>query len=150
MDELYEGMHQDRPVQLGHVSLLLGILASTTFFWTERDMNSPLFASKEDANRQSTVWMRTTLEVLEYSRRKCSDSLEDIQAMIMVGFLMCNLVGITSQARYIFSTAISVAWQLGLHRIDHPRNTDSGIPPADSVRAEIGRRIWWYLVATDW
>ncbi|KAJ5579790.1 uncharacterized protein N7459_005775 [Penicillium hispanicum] len=150
VDEIYDKLHQKGPVPLGHVSLLLAILASTAFFWTDRDINSSLFPSVEEANRKSTAWMKIALEVLEYSRRKRSDSLEDIQAIIIVSFLTCNFVGITSQARHFFSTATSVAWQLGLHRIDHPNNAGLDIPPVDSVRAEIGRRIWWYLVATDW
>jgi hypothetical protein len=102
------------------------------------------------ANELSKRWMAASFEVLEYSRFTCSESLEDVQALIIVGFLVCNTVGITSQGRYLFSTAISVAWQLSLHRIDHKYNAELNVPRLDSVKAEIGRRVWWYLVATDW
>lgn len=150
VDELYQNLHSKIPVKLGHVSLLLGILASTTFFWTERDIATPIFSSAKEANDQATGWMKTALDVLEYSRRTRSDSIEDIQAMVIVCFVIFNIVGITSQPRSIFSMAISVAKRLSLHRIDHPDNTGLDVPSPDSVRAEIGRRVWWYLVATDW
>lgn len=150
VDELYQNLDKGNPIKLGQVSLLLAILTSTTFFWTERDTNTAIFSSAEEANGQATTWVKTTLDVLEYSRRTRSDSLEDIQAMVIVSFVICNIVGITSQVRYIFSMAISVARQLSLHRIDHPDNTGLDVPDPSSIRAEMGRRVWWYLVATDW
>lgn len=150
VDELYQNLNHKGSVKLGHVSLLLAILASTTFFWTERDMHSPLFSSVKEANQQATMWMKHALEVLEYSRLKGSNSLEDIQATIIVAFLITNLVGITPQAWYVFSTAITVARHLQLHRIDHPQNTRLGKSRQDKIHTEIGRRVWWYLVATDW
>lgn len=150
VDELYQNLNTKSPVKLGQVSLLLAILASAAFFWTERDMHRAVFSSVMKANELSKRWMAASFEVLEYSRFTCSESLEDVQALIIVGFLVCNTVGITSQGRYLFSTAISVAWQLSLHRIDHKYNAELNVPRLDSVKAEIGRRVWWYLVATDW
>lgn len=150
VDDLYQDLNMKNPIKLGQVSLLLAMLASTVFFWTERDMDKPVFSSVAEADAQSKTWMNLTLEVLEYSRFTNSESLEDIQALIIISFLVCNIVGITSQARYLFGTATSMAWQLSLHRIDHPNNAELDLPPPDSVRAEICRRVWWYLVATDW
>ncbi|KAJ5095959.1 hypothetical protein NUU61_005315 [Penicillium alfredii] len=150
LDALYQDLHQRYPVKLGQVSLLLGILASTTWLWTERDMEKGVFSSVEDASRQSPTWMKTALEVLEYSRRIRSDSIEDVQTMVILCFVVFNIMGITSQARYLINMGISVSWQLCLHRIDHPRNEGLDVPPPDSLRAEIGRRVWWYLVGTDW
>ncbi|KAJ5128888.1 hypothetical protein N7448_002598 [Penicillium atrosanguineum] len=153
VEDLYHNLNNQKAVKIGQVSLLLAILTSTTFFWTERDMATPLFSSVEEANGQFTTWMKLALEVLEYSRRTRSDSLEDVQATIIVCFAICNVVGITSQVRSLFYTANSVAWHLGLHRIDHPHNTentDHEFLSPNTVRAEIGRRVWWYLVASDW
>ncbi|KAJ5175127.1 uncharacterized protein N7482_001004 [Penicillium canariense] len=150
VNELYENLSTKSPVKLGQVSLLLAMLASTAFFWTERDMHRLAFSSVADANELSKKWMAMSFEVLEYSRRTCSESIEDVQALIILAFLVCHIVGITSRARYLFSTATSIAWQLSLHRIDHRYNAKLDVPQSDSVKAEIGRRVWWYLVATDW
>ncbi|KAJ5994419.1 hypothetical protein N7451_010143 [Penicillium sp. IBT 35674x] len=146
LDELYQDLSHKEPVKLGHVSLLLAILASTTFFWTERDILSPLFTSVKEANQQATIWMKRALEVLEYSRLKGSDSLEDIQAMIIVAFLITNLVGIKSQAWYVFSTAITVARHLQLHRIDHPQHTRLYISRQDKIDTEIGPQRGTYII----
>jgi hypothetical protein len=150
VDELYCDLRERKPVKIGYVSLLLSILASTTSFWTERDMCNPIFSTVEEAVAQSPQWMRLAMEVLDYSRYKHLESIEDIQAMVIVGFVTTNVVGITSHARHILSTAISVGRELSLHRIDHPYNSNLDVPSPSSAKAEICRRVWWYLVATDW
>ncbi|OQD81270.1 hypothetical protein PENANT_c028G10021 [Penicillium antarcticum] len=150
VEKLYGDLRESKPVEIGQVSLLLGILASTTTFWTEHDMQNEIFSSVEEANGQSIRWMKLALEVIEYSRFKHTESLEDVQAMIILIFVTTNLVGIASQSRYIVNMAISVARELSLHRIDHANNRNVDVPPPDSARAEISRRVWWYIVATDW
>ncbi|KAK2767829.1 hypothetical protein FQN54_003990 [Arachnomyces sp. PD_36] len=149
-DELYRNLSDGKPVKIGHVSLLLGILASSTLLWTEHDSGASPFSTADEANKQSTDWAKVALEVLNYSRRMHLDSLEDVQTMIIVSFVIFNLMGLASQARYLVSTAIAVAKHLCLHRIDHPHNANLDVPSPTSVRAEMGRRVWWYLAATDW
>ncbi|CAG8053929.1 unnamed protein product [Penicillium olsonii] len=150
IDDLYHGLKESKPIKIGQASLLMAVLATTTTFWTERDMHHGIFCSVQEANSQSTQWMKLATEVLEYSRYKHLESLEDVQAMVILIFVTTNLVGIASQARHIVSSAISVAKELSMHRVDHPNNTGFDVPPPSSARAEIYRRVWWYLVATDW
>ncbi|KAJ5834807.1 transcriptional regulator family: Fungal Specific TF [Penicillium robsamsonii] len=147
--ELYCDLRESKPVEIGYVSLLLSILASTTSFWTERDMCNPIFSTVEEAVGQSTHWVRLAMDVVDYSRYKHSESIEDIQAMIIIGFVIMNIVGITSLAWHMISTAISVRRELSLHRIDHPYNSNLDVPTPSSAKAEICRRVWVYLVATD-
>lgn len=150
VDDLYRSLNVKSTVHLGQVSLLMAMLACTAFFWTERDMDKPVFSSVAEADAQSKTWMKIALEILEYSRLTNSESLEDVQTMIIIAFLVCNIVGITSLVQHLCATATSTAWQLSLNRIDHPNNTQLDLPRPDSVRAEMCRRVWWYLVATDW
>jgi hypothetical protein len=51
VDDLYKNLNNQRPIKIGQVSLLLAILSSTTFFWTERDMDTPLFTSVRKSQR---------------------------------------------------------------------------------------------------
>ncbi|KAJ5499999.1 hypothetical protein N7453_009050 [Penicillium expansum] len=150
VDELYCDLRESKPVKIGYVSLLLSILARTTPFWTEHDMCNPIFSTAEEAVAQSTHWMRLAIEVVDYSRYKHLESIQDIQAMIIMVFVTARIVGITSQARHMISTAISCARELSLHRVDYPHNSNLDMPSPSSAKAEIYRRVWWYLVATDW
>ncbi|CAI7653272.1 unnamed protein product [Penicillium glandicola] len=150
VDEIYCDLRESKPVKIGHVSLLLSILSSTTSFWNARDMCDPIFSTVEEAVGQSSQWMRLAMDVVDYSRYKNLESIEDIQAMIIIIFVTASIVGITSQARHMASAAISVGRELCLHRIDHPHNSNLDVPEPSSAKAEICRRVWWYLVATDW
>lgn len=150
LDALYDNLNQQVDVRPGQVALLLSILASATYSWNIRDPGN-LFPTVGDAESQSASWVKATLDVLEYSRRITSGSLEDIQAMIILSFVVCSLEGMSSRYRTLMNTAITLSRELLLHRIDHPANSAMmALPSPDSVQAEIGRRVWWYLVATDW
>lgn len=133
----------------GHVALLLAIIASSTFSWTVLDLGV-IFPTVEEAQSQGTSWIKATLDILDYSRRVSAGSIEDIQAMVILSFSVCNIEGISPRYRNLISGAITIGRELELHRIDHPSNIVSKGPPHDSVEAEVGRRVWWYLAATDW
>lgn len=150
INELYGSLDQPEAVRPGQIALLLSILASATYSWTSRDAGS-LFFTPEQANSQSTSWIKAALDVLDYSRRRTAGSLEDIQAMIILSFLVSSLEGFSRRYRDLITTAISSARLLSLHRIDDPLlSARKTVPQIDSLAAEIGRRVWWYLVATEW
>ncbi|KFX96687.1 hypothetical protein O988_05207 [Pseudogymnoascus sp. VKM F-3808] len=149
IDEVYEDLSKEISPKLGHIALLLSIVASVTYSWSSRDSNQ-VFSAVSDADRQSPSWIKAALDVLEYSQRTTSGAIEDIQAIIIVSFVVSNLEGVSPRYRNLISTAITLGREILLHRIDHSSNF--GLPvisPASSVRAEVGRRVWWYLTATD-
>lgn len=148
--DVYYCLNQKGYPRIGDVCLLLAMITSTLFFWTERDIPKPLFNSAEAARDEAKSWLQKTLDLLDLSSRFGSSTIEDVQARIIVGFVICNMVGISSQAHFCFSSATSIAWQLSLHRIDHPQNGDMNVPRPDSIKAEVARRVWWNLVGTDW
>lgn len=150
VDETYEDFSKGVSPKVGHIALLLSIIASATYSWTTLDSNK-VFLTVGDADRQCPSWIKAALDVLEYSRQTTSGAIEDIQATIIVSFVVTNLEGVSPRYRNLISSAITLGREILLHRIDHLSN--SGllvISPTDSVRAEIGRRVWWYLTATDW
>lgn len=54
--------------------------------------------------------------------------------------------GTTARFRYLHSCARAAAYELKLHLIDFP-----GLDSTDGlILREMKRRIWWYLVGTDW
>lgn len=54
--------------------------------------------------------------------------------------------GVSLRYRSLISTGVLLSRELGLHRIDHESNEAN----ANTIQAEVGRRVWWYLIATDW
>lgn len=73
-------------------------------------------------------------------------ALETIQGIIILAFAVSNTEGVSLRYRSLISTGLLLSRELGLHRIDHESNAAT----ANTIRAEMGRRVWWYLVSTDW
>jgi hypothetical protein len=146
LQEVYIGLNQQRHVKPGHIILLLGVLASATHCWVESDCNRGLFSTALEANNQALHWVKATENVLEVAHRTTKVSIEGIQGIIIVSFVLANIEGFSRRCRSLYSMTLFLARDIGLHRIDHPAEADA----ANTAEAEIGRRVWWYLCATDW
>ncbi|KAF7546028.1 hypothetical protein G7Z17_g8716 [Cylindrodendrum hubeiense] len=117
----------------------------------DQDEKSELFSDSKEANSQAVVWLKAGLDLLDNAQRNGHISIECIQGLLLLSFVICNLEGISVRARSIISKAIVMAHELGMHRIDHTNNAGMGQPPRwTGLKAEMGRRVWWYLASTDW
>jgi hypothetical protein len=140
----------DRP---GHMILLLSIIASSTHLWAADDCGPegtelsppPLFSSASEAAAQTALWIRAAHDVLYSQRGGSPPELETILGIVVLTYLTYNLEGASLQYRSLMMMGFAVGQELGLHRAD-----GNDKEAADAVRAEVGRRAWWYLVATDW
>ncbi|EFQ99852.1 hypothetical protein MGYG_02864 [Nannizzia gypsea CBS 118893] len=149
IDELYQQIAHQEPVKLGPLVLLLSIIASTTYVWGSHDdvpHGNFLFSSSAQANAQTSLWIKATYEILNGGENGPPVELETIQGIIIISILLCNLEGVSLRYRSLISTGLLIGREIGLHRTDHESNAT--IPNAISM--EMGRRVWWYLAATDW
>jgi hypothetical protein len=146
LDEVYTSLQQHGQVKVGQVILIFGVFGAATHSWVSADSDRGLFASAAEANEQSHAWTQATVELFDLSHRSTDISIEGVQGIIMNGLIIGTSEGFSRRCRSLFHEAIWVARELGLHRVDHPSNAAS----ANTLQAEIGRRVWWYLCATDW
>ena len=126
--------------------LLLSIFASCTNAWVKRDCERGLFSTSAEANSQSPLWIKATEDVLDIAHRTTCVSIEGIQGIIIVSFALATYEGFSRRVRSLYNMALLLARELGLHRLDHPCSAKL----SKSFHLEIGRRVWWYLVASDW
>ncbi|EED14775.1 conserved hypothetical protein [Talaromyces stipitatus ATCC 10500] len=151
IDDIYDKLAQDQPVSPGQVALLMSIFGSASYAWTFHDMNKSMYDTVEGAHSQSTMWVRACLDLLDHCRRSSVRSFEALQGIVIAFFMLVNLEGMTVRYTSMVGQAICMAREIGLHRLDHPNYaTSDHAPRAGTVTEEIGRRIWWYLCATDW
>ncbi|KAJ4369886.1 hypothetical protein N0V83_005650 [Neocucurbitaria cava] len=149
VDDVYQRIADKQPVKPGSIILLLSIIASATHVWTpcdDGDMSSSLFSSSAQANVQTPLWIKATYNMLDATRSSAALALETIQGIIILSFIVCNLEGVSLQYRSLISTGLLLGRELGFHRIDQESNAAT----ANTLQAEMGRRVWWYLVSTDW
>lgn len=147
LDRVYCGLHQQGQVTSGDILLVLGVLASATHSWVKLDSEERgLFSTQGEANIQSPMWVKAVEDVLDTSHRTTSISVEGIQGISLATFVLLNIEGLSRRCKFLFNMTFQLCRELGLHLTDHPSNASS----AKTIRAEVGRRVWWYLVASDW
>jgi hypothetical protein len=130
----------------GLIFLFLGIFASATNWWTHLDCSRGLFSECVEANIQAPLWVKAFEDVLDVAHRTMGVSIEGIQGLNIAASVVLSISGFSRRYKALFNMALLLAIDAGLHLLDHPSNADS----ANLARTEIGRRLWWYLVASDW
>jgi hypothetical protein len=149
IDDTYRQVKGHEPVKPGNLVLLLSIIACSTHVWTPHDgvdnVHSP-FLSSAQANAQTPLWIKAAYAVLNAAQDGATPTLETIQGIIILSFVISNLEGVSLRYRSLMSTALLLGRELNLHRIDQ----GSDGTPTSPLHAEMSRRVWWYLVATDW
>jgi hypothetical protein len=151
VEDIYAGLEANVRVDVGGILLIISICASTTYAWSPPDDIRCLFSDSGEANGQSTFWIKEALDVIDHAQRTAHASLECIQGLTILFFVFCNHESASFRARSVFMSAIAMATELLLHRIDDPSASSMPIILRMSdPRKEIGRRIWWFMVATDW
>lgn len=151
VERLYSNLAGAGHIDHGNTCLVLAVLASVAYFWTSGENEANLFSTAEAANQLTLVWVKATLDVLDNSRDSGSLSIEILQAIIIVSMVVCNLEGVSQRYRTLLATALTLGRELGLHRLNESEQIfPSNVRALKMAEAEIGRRVWWYLIATDW
>lgn len=150
LDEVYIKLAEPQPVEPCHVALVLSIFASTAYYWTSRNDHDLLFVTLDDANQASLLWSKAALDLLEHSRRTTCGSIEDIQATVILSFLVLNLEGLSATSRSLMRTALIIARDISLYKVDAHHHERRSNHQDDGIEIEVKRRVWWHVVATDW
>jgi hypothetical protein len=146
VDDVYRQIEGKQTLRPGSITMLLSIIASATHVWVSCDKDDSLFLSPAQAQSQTLMWIHATQTVLSAAQNNAEVELEMIQGIAILGCVVCNIEGVSLRYRHLLSTASVLGRELELHRID--RQSDLG--RRTTLQCEMGRRVWWYLVATDW
>ncbi|KAK7182325.1 hypothetical protein DPSP01_002374 [Paraphaeosphaeria sporulosa] len=147
LERTYISLTQQKQVKSGEMILVFSIFASAMHSWTDEDCRARgLFTTSAEPHRRSALWVKATEDLLDIAHRTTLISLEGIQGIIIVTFVAASYKGFSRRCWFLMNNALALAREIGLHCIDHPSNADR----ANTAEAEVGRRVWWYLVSTDW
>ena len=146
VDDFYASLNKQGPVNPGIVVFLLSLFATATYSWVEEDLERGVFSEAAEANKQLMLWIKSVEDVLDIAHRSTTVSIEGVQGAIIAFWVLFNKDGFTRRPWSLWNMALMLGRQLNLHFLDHPSNAGL-INEAD---AEIKRRVWWYLVGSDW
>ncbi|OJJ76875.1 hypothetical protein ASPBRDRAFT_201952 [Aspergillus brasiliensis CBS 101740] len=150
IDAVYTHPHTPGQSKVADIALLLSILASASHLWRPQRSNCLVFSSEKEAASMSLVWRNAALDILEFSKRTAAASMEDLQATIVISYVIYNSEGFSPMFRSLHSNMIMMARDLSLHKTDSPRRKGETNPPPSQIEVDVKRRIWWHIAATDW
>lgn len=145
IEDLYNQLSLGFNIKPNYVALVLSIFASTAYMLSSQTTDVH-FTNQFNATKCAFVWSKAALNVLEHSNRSTPGSIEDIQAAIILSFVVFNFEGFTMRFRSLNSRALTMARDISLHRIDADVEKSRERP----LDLEIKRRVWYHLVSTDW
>ncbi|KAJ8127362.1 hypothetical protein O1611_g6274 [Lasiodiplodia mahajangana] len=151
MKTSYIRVNRNESIPSGQAALLLSLFALSAFFYQHKG-DSESVDIENATTRLSKYWSRGALDVLEYSARNTSGTLEDIQALILMTYVTYHLDGFSARYRNLLAMAVSMARDLGLHRLDANDGTSASKSSSlrDLIDYEVKRRVYWHLIASDW
>lgn len=151
LKSFYWQLNQARSPPPGEAALLLSLFALSAFFY-QGSVGSQVPQGGEDSLQLSKAFATSALDVLDHSRRATSGTLEDVQAYILMMFVIFHFDGFSARGRLLLTTAISLARDLGLHRLDSEAGDLDGRTSSARVLIdrEVKRRVFWFLASTDW
>ncbi|KIW11166.1 hypothetical protein PV08_10466 [Exophiala spinifera] len=151
MEKFYANLHQRLSIAYGQLALLLTVFASSAAMFSHVSCNKVAQFPPSSAAHASLVWANSALQVMGCPRRTAAGGLEEVQAAILMAFLLYHVEGFSARSRRLLAGALSTARDMGLHKLDATSGPSSNsLRAADPVDLEIQRRVWWHVVSTDW
>ena len=143
---VYLRLNLGEDVQPGQAALLLAIFALAAFFYRTSEI-SEVATTEQESIQFSKYLCKSALDVLDYSRRITSGTVEDVQAYILMTFATFHLDGFSARGRFLSAAAISIARDLRLHLVDaEPELPAEGETGARNlVDREVKRRVFWMI-----
>ncbi|KAG5948247.1 hypothetical protein E4U59_002048 [Claviceps monticola] len=146
---IYSDIQNQKPVSLADLLLYFGVIASVTNSSSLGDGMSMLFESHEEAVVQCPTWIDAAFSMSDEFKRRGLTSLVCLQAQTILLKVSCYMEGSSVRNRNLGSTSITMARELGIHRIDLPGEKRSSVFKSE-IEVEIARRVWWDNATLDW
>jgi hypothetical protein len=121
VEALYRQIENRESIDSGRHVLLVSIIASVTHIWIQRvdsRIETPLFSSSAQARVQTPFWINAAYRLLLAKRDDTTPTLEKVQGIIILSFVIANLEGVCMRIRLLISTAISLSREIKLDQID--------------------------------
>ncbi|OQN96692.1 hypothetical protein B0A48_17332 [Cryoendolithus antarcticus] len=142
--KLYHSLSSCTPCCYSDCALILSALASLASY------DPDLLGNSFGGGPLAYYWLRCSRDLLDYCTRACTSDLQMVQTNIIAMFLIYHLEGISPASRHLQAAAIVAAKNMGLHIMDAMHSRVKEVTQRQIIDAEVRRRVWWHLTATDW
>ncbi|KAF2107372.1 hypothetical protein BDV96DRAFT_506327 [Lophiotrema nucula] len=147
----YHISHVSKTTAPRGLALVLAVVAMATILQPLHGSLGAAIPVLKERLKVCAGYIRSSMDCLEQHRRRMDHTLENVQAMLVLQFLINHIEGFSPRFRALMTESIAISHSLGLHRIDTPDTKRVVLrEEPDAAIQEIKRRVWWYLTAMDW
>ncbi|KAJ3533277.1 hypothetical protein NM208_g8059 [Fusarium decemcellulare] len=143
-DEFWDLYDQDRPCDGTYLSLLFAVLSMAAYFLGEEEANQAGLEMVE-LEKLGRLWFDCSLATLFRCEGFIKPSLTGCQVILTLNYSF-HLSGNTAVHVTLSNLAVAFARTLNLHLLGNEKSASGD----ESLRKEIGRRVWWRIVETEW
>lgn len=131
--------------------LLFTVFTGAAMFATPELLKS-LQATSSEFKSAFELYNRLALSLVDDVCRPGQECLTGLQGLASLMHLHTDLYGMSEQVHLLRTRIVIMARKMQIHRLDTPRSQQErrGLGDDNGLNVEIQRRIWWYIVSTDW
>ncbi|KAK8069368.1 hypothetical protein PG994_005984 [Apiospora phragmitis] len=150
MEQTYADMLVGKESNADSMLLLFAICAGCALTWTP-ELLETLNVTPTDAKIAFRSYCDLFITLLDALSPPLAPSTVALEALLLVTHLLSNTDSRLDQVYTLQARALWMTRALQIHRLDTTKNRERRrAEGCDQTEVEVQRRIWWYMVSSDW
>jgi hypothetical protein len=150
IEQTYADIMVDKEPNADLVLLLFAICASCALTWMP-ELLEKMGVTPSNAKVGFRSYCDLFISFLDALSPPLAPSTVALEALLLLTHLLSNTDNRLDQVYTLQARALWMTRALQIHRLDTKRNCERRqIEGCDQIEIELQRRIWWYMVSSDW
>jgi hypothetical protein len=141
---------QENP-KIENILMLFSIFAGAALAWTD-DLLHKLEATKENATSAFECYIQHAMSIVEDGHTLLAPSVTAVSAISTLAHVAVNSDdGFPIRAMNLRSRCYWICREMKINRLDSPSaQKEREVAGSNTIELEVQRRVWWFMVASDW
>ncbi|KAJ5684179.1 uncharacterized protein N7477_000524 [Penicillium maclennaniae] len=150
MERTYQCLLEGEEPPPADLMLVFAVFAGAALVWTPQLLEK-LNATQWEAKSAFMAYARLALAILDHPRQTLKSSTTALVAIGTMAHLLMNTDGFPLKVHVLRHRCLLMSKDLGIHRLDTAKSREERrLKGCDMIEVEVQRRIWWWMVASDW
>ena len=151
MEDTYQNIVEgSQELSMAKLLMLFTVFAGAAITWTPQLLKK-LHSTQEEAKAAFMSYTRLAMSILDNVYRPLTPSTTALAAIATLAYVLLNADSFSTNVYWLRSRCILMARMMQIDRIDTAKSVEGRrFRGPNAIETEVQRRIWWYLVASDW
>ncbi|KAL4897040.1 hypothetical protein BDV59DRAFT_169655 [Aspergillus ambiguus] len=150
LEQIYHAILEGEELSPAGLVLLFSIFAGAALAWTPSLLDS-LNVSETENKVTLNTYIQLVLSIVDTKLQDDASSTLSLLAMTTSSYVLSYMDGFSDKVNLLRTRTLLMARGMQIHRLDTSRRKEERrINGYNLVEIEVQRRIWWYIVSSDW